>query len=54
MQKNAKAYHPSLADAAPCSSGVAKRESCLVVRLESRLSTTATIANGRDKVGRTG
>jgi len=52
MQKMKNRYFPTLTDAAPCSSGVAKRESCRIVRPVSRLLTNTTIAMGSDKAGR--
>ncbi len=52
MQKMNNRYFPTLTDAAPCSSGVSKRECCRIVRPTSRLLTNTTIAMGSDKAGR--
>lgn len=51
-QKTQNRYFPTRTIAAPCSSGVAKREIRLMLRLFSRLLTATTIAMVSDKAGR--
>jgi len=53
VQKTKNRYFPTLADAAPCSSEVAKRETCRILRPVSRFLTNNIIAWGSDKAGRT-